>query len=98
MPMPIPVILLGRLAVDQAYKGQGLGASLLQHAFLKSVESTKIVAAKAIIVHAISDSAVAFYSKFGFQLMPESLRTMFITLDEAEATIAEVARGMGELG
>lgn len=88
MPDPIPIILLGRLAVDTRFKGQSLGVSLLQHAFLKSVEASRIVGAKALIVHAISDSAETFYKKFGFKLVPESSRAMYVLMDDAEATIA----------
>lgn len=88
MPDPIPVILIGRLAVDKRFKGLGLGASLLQEAVLKGVEASRIVGARALIVHAISESAEKFYLKFGFTLVPGSARVMYITMADAEATIA----------
>ena len=68
MPDPIPVILIGRLAVDQAHKGKGLGASLLQHALLKGLEASRIVGARAFIVDALNEDAERFYSRFGFVL------------------------------
>lgn len=91
MPDPIPVILIGRLAVDERFKGHGLGASLLQHAVLKGLEASRIVGARAFIVDALDDEAERFYSKFGFALMPPaSKRAMYLLARDAEATV----RGM----
>ncbi|MGD8165742.1 GNAT family N-acetyltransferase [Herbiconiux sp. P16] len=92
MPAPIPVILIGRLAVDARYKGHGLGASLLQHAVLKGVEASHIVGARAFIVDAIDDSAEAFYRRFGFTLMPPaSQRAMYLLVKDAGATVQDLA-------
>ncbi len=88
MPDPIPVILIGRLAVDQTFKGKGLGASLLQHALLKGVEASRIIGARAFIVDALDDDAEAFYRKFGFAPMPPaSKRAMYLLVKDAEATL-----------
>jgi GNAT superfamily N-acetyltransferase len=88
MPDPIPVILIGRLAVDQTFKGKGLGASLLQHALLKGLEASRIIGARAFIVDALDDEAERFYSKFGFALMPPaSKRAMYLLVKDAEATL-----------
>lgn len=88
MPDPIPVILIGRLAVGEAFKGRGLGASLLQHAVLKGIEASRIVGARAFIVDALDHDAETFYSKFGFALMPPaSKRAMYLLLKDAEATV-----------
>lgn len=91
MPDPIPVILIGRLAVDKRFAGNGLGASLLQEAILKGIEVSQLVGARALVVHAISESAENFYRKFGFTLVPNTARVMYITMADAEATIAETA-------
>ena len=89
MPDPIPVILIGRLAVDHTFKGKGLGASLLQHALLKGLEASRIVGARAFIVDALDDDAERFYAKFGFALMPPaSKRAMYLLVKDAEATIS----------
>lgn len=93
MPDPVPVILIGRLAVDRKFAGQGLGASLLQHAILKGLEASRIVGARAFIVDALDDEAELFYAKYGFTLMPPaSKRAMFLLVKDAESTITEVAR------
>lgn len=88
MPDPIPVILIGRLAVDAQFKSLGLGASLLQDALSKGVEASRTVGARAFIVHSLNDAAASFYGRFGFTLVPESARVMYILVQDAEATIA----------
>jgi GNAT superfamily N-acetyltransferase len=88
MPAPIPIILIGRLAVDERFKGRGLGVSLLQDAVLKGVEASRIVGARAFVVDALNEDAERFYRKFGFELMPPAAkRAMFLLVSDAEATI-----------
>ena len=89
-PDPIPVILIGRLAVDERFCGQGIGASLLQDALSKGIEASRAIGARAFIVHALSDAAESFYRRFGFSLVPESARVMYILVQDAEATIASL--------
>jgi len=92
MPSPIPVILIGRLAVDKRFTGRGLGASLLQDAVLKGVEASRIVGARAFIVDALNEDAERFYRRFGFEPMPPAAkRAMFLLASDAEATIASIS-------
>jgi GNAT superfamily N-acetyltransferase len=91
MPSPIPIILIGRLAVDERFKGHGLGASLLQDAVLKGIEASRILGARALVVDALNEDAERFYRKFGFELMPPAAkRAMFLLVSDAEATIASI--------
>jgi predicted N-acetyltransferase YhbS len=92
MPNPIPVILIGRLAVDGRFGGQGLGASLLQDAVLKSVEAARLVGARALLVHALNEATEGFYRKFGFVLVPHGARVMYLLTTDAEATIVSVMK------
>lgn len=62
----VPLVLLARLAVDVSCKGHGLGASLLQDAFLRFVNVQETIGARALLAHAKDDAAKAFYEKFGF--------------------------------
>lgn len=80
MPSPIPVILLGRLAVDRVSQGAGLGASLLQDAVLRVTAAANTVGVRAMLVHAIDDAAVAFYRHFGFAPSPVDEQTLFLSL------------------
>ena len=83
MPDPVPVVLLGRLAVDRKWQGKGLGADLLQDAVLRVVGAAETIGVRAILVHAISDDAKAFYEKHGFRSSLIDPMTLMVTIDEA---------------
>ena len=83
MPDPVPVVLIGRLAVDKAWQGQGLGADMLRDAVLRVVAAAELVGVRAILVHAMSEHARAFYQKHGFHASPVEPLTLMITLEEA---------------
>jgi GNAT superfamily N-acetyltransferase len=87
MPDPVPVIVLGRLAVDKSFHGQGIGAGLLKDAVLRTLQAAKIAGIRAILVHAISDEAKRFYEKYGFRASPVDPATVMITLAEAERVL-----------
>lgn len=80
----IPVILLGRLAVDQKVKGKAYGKLLLADALKKCVLVSKTqVGSMAVIVDPIDTEAENFYSKYGFTKIPDSGR-MFVTIKKIE--------------
>jgi GNAT superfamily N-acetyltransferase len=83
MPDPVPVLLLGRLAVDRAWHGKGLGADLLSDAVRRAVGAAELIGVRAILVHAISDEAKIFYEKHGFRPSPIEPMTLMITIGEA---------------
>lgn len=82
MPDPIPVMVLGRLAVDSAWQGHGLGKAILRNAILRTLQVSEIVGVKALLVHALSDQAVFFYESQGFHPSPTNPRTLFLPLSE----------------
>jgi GNAT superfamily N-acetyltransferase len=88
MPDPVPAILLGRLAVDRKWQGRGLGADLLADAILRIVGAAETVGVRAILVHAMSEEARAFYQRHGFRPSPVDPLTLMITLDEARRMLA----------
>ena len=65
-------ILIGRLAVAKEHAGKGLGEILLMDALKKSLDSTKNIAAFAVVVDAIDEKAAAFYRKYGFMPLREN--------------------------
>jgi len=69
---------MGRLAVDSAFQGQGLGAALLVDALERAVRSE--IAAFAMMVDAKSDQAADFYRHHGFIALPHVSRTLFLPL------------------
>lgn len=80
MPDPIPVIVLARLAVDQRLRGRRLGAGLLRDAMLRTVRVADDVGVRALLVHAISEEARAFYLSYGFQPSPMDPMTLFLSM------------------
>lgn len=83
MPDPIPVIILGRLAVDKSLHGRAIGDGLLRDAILRSLQAGEIAGVRAILVHAISDAAKRFYIQRGFIESPVDPMTVMITTAEA---------------
>ena len=79
---PIPIAVVARLAVDLGFHGRGIGARLLQDALTRVMAAAEQVAIRAVVVHAISDWAAAFYVRFGFRPLANEPRTLMITLDE----------------
>lgn len=88
MPNPIPVMIIGRLAVDRSLHGQGFGRGLLKDAVLRTVAASEIAGIRAILVHAISDEAKAFYEKHGFRPSPVHPMTLMMTIQDATANCA----------
>lgn len=82
MPEPVPVMVLGRLAVDRAYQGQGLGAALLKDALLRTLNAASIAGIRAVLLHAISDDARRFYEHAGFSSSAVDPMTMMVTLPD----------------
>lgn len=81
-PNPIPVTLLGRLAVDQDEQGLGLGKALLKDALLRIEHAADILGIRAVLVHAIDRQARAFYEKFDFEPCPsDDLHLMLLMKD-----------------
>ena len=80
---PEPVMVIGRLAVDQTAQGQALGPALLRDAVLRTVQAAEIAGIRAILVHAISQRAKRFYEKWGFIASPVEPMTLMITVAEA---------------
>lgn len=79
MPNPIPVAVLGRLAVHEDHAGKGIGAGLLKDALLRALRLSQELGIRALLCHAINDSAKAFYLKHGFIESP--LHPMTVMLD-----------------
>ena len=74
----VPAVRMGRLAVDQAFKGQGLGGAALADALDRAARAE--IAAYALMVDAKDESAADFYRHHGFIALPDSPRTLFLPL------------------
>ena len=80
MPEPIPVMVLGRLAIDIHQQGQSLGAALLKDALLRILSISRDVGIRAVLVHAISADAKHFYQRYGFQVSPIDPMTLMLSV------------------
>jgi ribosomal protein S18 acetylase RimI-like enzyme len=81
-PDPIPVFLLGRLAVDSGYERKGLGKKLLKHALRGMAGAAEVIGAKAILVHALDDEAAGFYRKYDFEPSAIDELILFISMND----------------
>jgi GNAT superfamily N-acetyltransferase len=87
MPEPIPVAVLGRLAVDQTWHGQGIGRALFRDSALRVMQAAEAIGIRGMLVHAISDEAKAFYLGLGLSQSPLEPMTLMVTLADLQATL-----------
>ena len=80
MPDPIPVIVLGRLAVHADWAGRGIGRGLLKDAVLRSLQACEQIGARALLCHAVDDAAKAFFRRHGFMDSPVHDMTVMLPL------------------
>ena len=89
MPDPIPVAVLGRLAIDRAQQGRGLGRALFRDCALRVAHAADTIGIRGIVVHAISDQAKAFYQALGFDPSPREPMTLMVTLADIRSLMGE---------
>ena len=87
MPDPIPATLIGRLAVDKRFMGEGLGVSLLQDAAVRAVEVSLQIGSAALVVHTRDETVVPFYEKFGFYRLQGDQQMLILPMRDAVATL-----------
>jgi len=81
LPNTIPVAIIGRLARDKKYKGQGLGPDLLQDALRRILAVSKMIGVRAILVHALDDDAARFWREYEFTECPVDSRTFYLPIE-----------------
>jgi predicted N-acetyltransferase YhbS len=90
-PNPIPVVILGRLAVDKTYQNKGLGLDLVRDAIQRVFSASEAIGIRAILVHAIDESAKTFYEqKCGFTPSGFQDKTLVLLLTDIEQTFREL--------
>lgn len=89
MPDPLPVLVIGRLAIDANHHNKGLGSALLRDAMLRAVTISEEVGVFAILVHALSPSAKQFYISRGFIESPVQPMTLMITMKTVISILME---------
>lgn len=80
MPDPIPILVLGRLAVDRSVQGAKVGSSLLKDAVIRATLVSENIEARALLVHALDEKVKDFYLKHGFISSPTHYLTVMLRL------------------
>jgi GNAT superfamily N-acetyltransferase len=86
MPDPVPVVVLGRLAVDSAFQGKGIGRALVRDAGYRVIQAADIIGIRGLIVQAVSIEAKTFYEHMGFDVSPLDPMTLMITLADLKVS------------
>ncbi len=89
MPDPLPLLLLGRLAIDKHYHNRGLGSALLRDAMIRAVTVASGAGVFAILVHALSPEAKQFYLSRGFVESPLQPMTLNMTLATVRSILTD---------
>jgi predicted N-acetyltransferase YhbS len=89
---PIPICLIARLAVDQAWQGRGLGSDLLRDALRRSLAAADQVGIRAVLVDAIDDRAAAFYRRYGFEPASEAGLTLMVPIAAVRSQLSRSPR------
>ena len=87
MPDPVPVVLLGRLAVDGSWQGHGVGRALMRDAGLRVLQAAASIGIRGLIVQALSEEARDFYEKLGFEKSPVDPMLLMVTLADLQASL-----------
>lgn len=88
-PKEIPVMLIGRLAVDQSSQGKGIGKILLRHGFNCAVEISEKIGIKGIFVDAIDEKAKSYYLQFGFIPFHYHSNKLFLPIETIKKAISQ---------
>jgi GNAT superfamily N-acetyltransferase len=85
MPEQVPLLLIGRLAVDAEWRGRGVGSALLVDALRRCLAASEIAGARGVVAHAIDEAAVDFYQRHGFVRSPWAKRHPSFASHEAQS-------------
>jgi GNAT superfamily N-acetyltransferase len=91
-PNPLPCLLLGQVAVDERYKGRGLGVAMVAHALERSVLSADLTGGRAVLVNAVDEEAARFWRSRGFVASPSDAFQLFRSLPDIRASLATARR------
>ncbi len=86
-PNPVPAVLLGRLAVDTAAQGSGLGRLLVRDAILSTLAAADRIGVRMLLVHALHERAAAFYENLGFRRSPTDPFHLYLLLTDARNSL-----------
>ncbi|KQX27822.1 GCN5 family acetyltransferase [Ensifer sp. Root423] len=86
---PVPCLLLGQLATDTGWAGQGIGTGLVKHALQRCVQAAGLVGGRALMVNAVDDEAAGFWQRRGFLPSKDDPLVLFRSIADVAASLAE---------
>ncbi|MDR3438831.1 GNAT family N-acetyltransferase [Telmatospirillum sp.] len=86
-PDPVPCLLLGQLASDLGWAGQGIGTGLLRHALIRCVQGAALIGGRALVVNAIDSEASAFWRRRGFLPSKDDSMVLFRSIADISASV-----------
>jgi len=89
MPEQVPLLLIGRLAVDAQWQGRGLGSALLADALRRCLAASEIAGVRGVVAHAIDEAAVGFYERHGFIRSPLGERVMLMPIETVRSLVGK---------
>lgn len=90
-PDPVPCLLLGQLATDQKWSGQGIGTGLLKHALQRCVAAAELIGGRALMVNAVDGEAADFWKRRGFVQSKDDALVLFRSIHDIAASLAAAA-------
>jgi GNAT superfamily N-acetyltransferase len=87
LPDQVPLLLIGRLAVDSQWRGQRLGSALLADALRRCLAASEIAGVRGVVAHALDEAAVAFYQRHGFIHSPLGDRVMLMPIETVRSMV-----------
>ena len=91
MPELLPILLLGRLAIDKSYHNMGFGSALLRDALIRSTSVASNTGVFALLVHALSNQAKQFYLSRGLVESPLQPMTLIMTVETVRLILSETS-------
>jgi GNAT superfamily N-acetyltransferase len=88
MPEQVPLLLIGRLAIDAEWRGRGLGSALLVDALKRCLAASEIAGARGVVAHAIDAAAVDLYERHGFVRCSLGERVMLMPIETVRSLVA----------
>ncbi len=91
-PDPVPCLLLGQLATDEAWRGKGVGTGLLKHAVERCVTAAQLIGGRALVVNAVDAEAADFWRRRGFLPSKDDPFVLFRSMADIAASLEKAAK------
>lgn len=88
-PNPVPCLLLGQLATDREWAGQGVGTGLMKHALQRCVLASRLIGGRALLVNAVDEEAALFWQRHGFMVSKDDPLVLLRAISDVAAMLTK---------